>query len=165
MLNQSPRQLQNAFFLESALGDGICATESISKGIAPVNSRFSAEALMRSAIAASGKMPIPRKQVFGRIPRVSQGQHRTIRLRHLPEKPRPDFVTFSCNTQSIPAQWNSFFLGICSCRILRHCPFCHRGNLRTADAERQRRDRASPFGSGAVGSDEEIWREKGRADV
>ena len=52
-------------------------------------------------------------------------QHRTIRLRHLPEKPRPDFVTFSCNTQSIPAKkchhQNSVFLGICSCRIMRYC--------------------------------------------
>ena len=53
-------------------------------------------------------------------------QHRTIRLRHLPENPRPDFVTFSCNTQSIPAKnclhQNVDFLGICSCRIMRCCP-------------------------------------------
>ena len=52
-------------------------------------------------------------------------QHRTIRLRHLPENPRPDFVTFSCNTQSIPAKnclhQNVDFLGICSCRIMRCC--------------------------------------------
>ena len=52
-------------------------------------------------------------------------QHRTIRLRHLPEKPCPDLVTFSCNTQSIPAKnclhQNPVFLGICSCRIMRYC--------------------------------------------
>ena len=31
-------------------------------------------------------------------------QYRTIRLRHLPDKTCPDLVTFSCNTQSIPAK-------------------------------------------------------------
>ena len=50
-------------------------------------------------------------------------QHRTIRLRHLSEKSRSDFVTFSCNTQSIPAKnclhQNPIFLEICSCRIMR----------------------------------------------
>ena len=30
---------------------------------------------------------------------IALGQDRTIRLRHLPEKSRSDFVTFSCNTQ------------------------------------------------------------------
>ena len=53
------------------------------------------------------------------------GQHRTIRLRHLPDKMCPDLVTFSCNTQSIPAKkcryQNPFSLGICSCRIMRCC--------------------------------------------
>ena len=52
-------------------------------------------------------------------------QHRTIRLRHLPEKLRPDLVTFSCNTQSITAKkrrhQNAIFLGICFCRIMRYC--------------------------------------------
>ena len=52
-------------------------------------------------------------------------QYRTIRLRHLPDKTRPDFVIFSCNTQSIPAKkclyQNPFSLGICSCRIMRYC--------------------------------------------
>ena len=40
-------------------------------------------------------------------------------------KLRPDFVTFSCNTQSIPAKnchhQNANFLEICSCRIMRCC--------------------------------------------
>ncbi len=34
-------------------------------------------------------------------------QHRTIRHRHLPDNPHPDFVIFSCNTQSISSK-NAF---------------------------------------------------------
>ena len=67
-------------------------------------------------------------EITGLVPAVGLfrlRQHRTIRLRHLPEKPYPDLVTFSCNTQSIPAKnclyQNPVFLGICSCRIMRYC--------------------------------------------
>ena len=52
-------------------------------------------------------------------------QHRTIRLRRLLEKLCPDFVTFSCHTQSMPAKkchhQNPIFLRIRSCRIMRYC--------------------------------------------
>ncbi len=53
-------------------------------------------------------------------------QHRTIRHRRLLDNLRPDFVTFSCNTQSIPAKkchhQNSNSLRIRSRQIVRCCP-------------------------------------------
>ncbi|MBQ7693145.1 MAG: hypothetical protein IJT29_06015, partial [Oscillospiraceae bacterium] len=64
--------------------------------------------------------------------------------RHLSEKSRSDFVTFSCNTQSIPAKnclhQNPIFLEICSCRIMRYC-------LNTSDMRTLRADEGiGPYG-------------------
>ena len=56
----------------------------------------------------------------------SGGKRRPYRLRHLPDNPRPCFVPFPCNTQSIPAEKrhrrNTDSLGICSRRQDRRLP-------------------------------------------
>ena len=60
---------------------------------------------------------------------------------------RSDFVTFSCNTQSIPAKnchhQNSYFLEICSRRIVRCClnTYTHLG-LENAAEELHRMEEA-----------------------
>ena len=54
------------------------------------------------------------------------GKRWSNRHRHLPENLHPDLVTFSCNTQSIPAKkclyQNTNFLGICSRRFNHRLP-------------------------------------------